>query len=293
MSDEQRVAGGIASSCFACGAGGRYSEEASDKRCHQCGLVTSYRRCLRCKKVLVFAPYLTRPEVKTWKCLSCGKEAARDRWPSATLGDFPGMLEFVALYGRRLTEVESDPERRIIDGSLLSAEGISGMATGSCAVFFDRTSAILLIGGFNNEKRIDYADFTGLQIGGRGKLVTSSGGGWIGGGFGLEGIVQGVALASVLNKLTTTQECSIETIVNVSWKMGSVKILNQHYLPSEVAQWLSPVMKRIEACRLDSLKLVTSTASVDYKTCPDCAEDVKAAARKCRFCGYKFDQASD
>lgn len=27
----------------------------------------------------------------------------------------------------------------------------------------------------------------------------------------------------------------------------------------------------------------------ETKTCPDCAEHVKAAARVCRFCGYRFD----
>ena len=29
-----------------------------------------------------------------------------------------------------------------------------------------------------------------------------------------------------------------------------------------------------------------------YKRCPDCAEMVLAAARKCRYCGYRFDGAS-
>jgi len=30
-------------------------------------------------------------------------------------------------------------------------------------------------------------------------------------------------------------------------------------------------------------------AGEDVKVCPECAEAVKAAARKCRFCGYRFE----
>jgi hypothetical protein len=29
--------------------------------------------------------------------------------------------------------------------------------------------------------------------------------------------------------------------------------------------------------------------SPEFKSCPDCAEQVRAAARKCRFCGYLFE----
>jgi hypothetical protein len=33
--------------------------------------------------------------------------------------------------------------------------------------------------------------------------------------------------------------------------------------------------------------------AADYKVCPDCAERVRAAARVCRFCGYRFDVAEE
>lgn len=34
-----------------------------------------------------------------------------------------------------------------------------------------------------------------------------------------------------------------------------------------------------------------SSGSDGMKTCPDCAEEVRIAARKCRFCGYMFEDA--
>lgn len=35
------------------------------------------------------------------------------------------------------------------------------------------------------------------------------------------------------------------------------------------------------------------TSPSEYKQCPDCAEHVLAAARKCRYCGYRFAAIGD
>ena len=36
-----------------------------------------------------------------------------------------------------------------------------------------------------------------------------------------------------------------------------------------------------------------SAAPSETKTCPDCAEEVRAVARKCRFCGHAFEHPTD
>lgn len=36
-----------------------------------------------------------------------------------------------------------------------------------------------------------------------------------------------------------------------------------------------------------------ATGARDYKTCPRCAEDVRAAAVVCRFCGHEFEDSAE
>jgi hypothetical protein len=47
----------------------------------------------------------------------------------------------------------------------------------------------------------------------------------------------------------------------------------------------------LDDAALDDIAGVADDAGSGMKRCPDCAEDVRAAARKCRFCGYRFNDA--
>ncbi|AMO23929.1 hypothetical protein GCM10027034_19830 [Ramlibacter solisilvae] len=75
--------------------------------------------------------------------------------------------------------------------------------------------------------RID--EVTSLELGGTGR--TESGGGFVGGGFGLEGAAIGMAAASILNALTTKSE--INTVVRVAWDRGEAFFHTSAFTPSD------------------------------------------------------------
>jgi hypothetical protein len=61
--------------------------------------------------------------------------------------------------------------------------------------------------------------------------------------------------------------------------VGKVQSVPNHAVGFDTAPPATPVQPHESPSR----------AIAEWKTCPDCAEDVRAAARKCRFCGYQFE----
>jgi hypothetical protein len=69
-------------------------------------------------------------------------------------------------------------------------------------------------------------------------------------------------------------------------RVGAVFGATSKALEERIAQLRS----RRSAGDVAENELSPEASAVALKTCPDCAEDVRAAARKCRYCGYRFDQ---
>ena len=93
--------------------------------------------------------------------------------------------------------------------------------------------------------QVAYSEIEDVEIGGPGLVRT--GGGFVGGGFGLQGAAEGMAIATVLNALTT--RTSIKTIVRIQATHCELFLLHVKATPEQLRIGLSRPLGAIRAAR--------------------------------------------
>ena len=213
-------------------------------RCDVCGEMVSLRRCPTCGEVVAFG----HPSNGKWTHQACGRVAIDSRWPQATLGELPlgdrdpSLSAFYRGMGLDPERVFSNPNRRRCDGTISEAVGLSGVTSGHCALFFDDGFVTLCVGDASRPVAVPYSDVTTLQFGGRGAFQESTGKTFYGGGFGLVGMLTGMAVASVLSAASTKTVDRIETIIRFGWTDGQLTMVNKTQTPERMAALLAPVV---------------------------------------------------
>lgn len=229
----------VAMLCSRCGAGvvGRWG--AFDYICSGCGLKAVIARCPSCSTAVHIHQELWGRSVR---CLSCGVAKGWASWNASRLA-----LGEIAKTSKLDQKRLADPSRRILSGLVLGGSGYPIEVRVSCKLEFAPEKVFIhaLFEG-NQYKPVaiaEYVDVISLQIGGRGPVTT--GGGWIGGGFGLTGIITGAVVAGALNQLTTRS--TLETVIHFQTMVGELILFNNQYTPEQLRIMLSPALTRIEA----------------------------------------------
>lgn len=240
--------------CPSCGVGSVVGEAANDWPCTACELLLQPCRCGSCgtPAVLTRDPFSERQsELRGW-CETC--KAMKKWWHGATLADVlvdTRMLDTLPYGAERVGSLLFEG-RRVLQGKILALEGVSGLAVGTGIVVLDRDAVHLVVGKARVQHRFDYTQITRLQVAGRGEFVTKTGGGWVGGGFGLSGALQGAFMAEALNFLTTRKLRHVESLLHLGWNGGGLTLLNQVYAPERLAVLVEPAVARLNALQAAS-----------------------------------------
>lgn len=134
--------------------------------------------------------------------------------------------------------------------AVYSQYGIPGLHSGINASLYFLTSSLLLQDhrGERTFAQMTYASIVNLVVDGPGTVTT--GGGFVGGGFGVKGAVEGMLMATVLNKLTT--QTTVTSFIEIQDSKTHVVLSSDREAPDALALRLRPVFARIRAAQTTS-----------------------------------------
>lgn len=230
--------------CTVCGAGHTSAGRSARFACQNCGHVISVRTCPFCTSTAEFDLFHLQ---RTWrvKCPTCYRRFTQTRFQEIEVLRPPTSVTVSTTYrtwGLNPSDRLSNPARRIVTGQVLALTGLSGDTSRNAHLVFDADEILVLLAGDARPTRLSYSTTTILQIG---EYSRSSGGGFIGGGFGLEGAVLGMIAAGALNWATT--RTGTLAVCALEWESGGIALSMNSIDAPTAADWLRPVISKINA----------------------------------------------
>ena len=221
--------------CARCGAGYLLSPQHRGYTCTSCGNNVVFSRCPGCQQVGIVGQghqYL--------QCSGCGKNSSLRNTGEASARD---LLPNSACFRPGATP---DPQQRAVFGIVTAASSVPALVPGSPCLLLFSWDYIGVHAGHGELDRIAYSDVNFLDVSGQGTKTHTSNAGIIGGGFGLEGALKGMALAYLVNAATTRAATVHDTVVSLRAAQRAVMMRNETFEPDELRIILSPAYYRIE-----------------------------------------------
>jgi hypothetical protein len=151
-----------------------------------------------------------------------------------------------------------DLERSLVDCTYVGGYGNPIAPGEECVVAVTDVVRVARPGGLLLERPIE--DLAALEIFGPG--VQEKGGGFIGGGFGVEGAAEGMIVASVLNSLTTKR--AISTVVELQLRDATLIFHYGGRPPEGLRIWFAPVFGMLRE-RSSTTATPASTVAADLE----------------------------
>ena len=134
-------------------------------------------------------------------------------------------------------------------------------------------SVDLALAGRDATVLVPYSDIVAIEIGGPGREQHRSGGGFIGGGFGVAGAAEGMLIATALNLLTTSTPTTIKTVLCLKTTSAELYLYTSSQGTDELRMNLSPVftiLRQQEAARSTSATSADGDPVIASRNSPIC-----------------------
>jgi hypothetical protein len=163
----------------------------------------------------------------------------------------------------------ADPQQRVVAGVVTAASSVLGLMPGPpCNIVFS-WDYIGVHTASGETDRIPYSEVNSLDVSGQGTRVFTRNAGIIGGGFGVTGALEGMALAHLANAATTRTTTIRDTVVNFRAGQRAILMQSETFEPDALRIILSPVYHRIErAARAGALPATSGSTPAGWYSDP-------------------------